>query len=64
MFAESERCARVYTFSGLTWCRVWTGWRETQGKSEEEEPPRTIEIFQGKEKVAESVELPAGEIEV
>ena len=54
----------MYTLSGLTWCRAWTGWRETQGKSEKEEPSRTIEICKGKEKVAESVELTAGEIGV
>ena len=64
MFAESERCARVCTLMGLTWCRVWTGWRKTQGKSEEEEPARATEICHGKESTAESVELRAAEIRV
>ena len=64
VFAESERCARVCTLMGLTWCRVWTGWRKTQGKSEEEEPARATEICHGKESTAESVELRAAEIRV
>lgn len=59
VFAESETCARVYTLAGLTWCRVWTGWRETQDTSEEREPLRTTEICKGKENVAESMELTA-----